>query len=264
MATIKFPIFCKASTVSVLEQALTEGILADIDRICWVYIIDDGTLAYVDPNKTIHKIKGNNKVVVKNVNVLPPITEGDSEILYVLDGIVYTFNGTEYKPSFYDVQIQVDALTTQIEGIDNRLEIAEMNIASQQETLANLGVTVSAIQTELADKADKTDTYTKDNIDVLLSTKADSDDVYGRNYLDNALATKADSDVVYNKQEMNTALGLKADKTDTYTKDDIDGMINVETSSGTISMAEYVNQSTTNAIQDSKNYTDQQIQIHFI
>lgn len=265
MAQLILPIFAKASTVSVLEQSLTEGVLKDIDRICWVYISDDGTLAYVDPDKNIFKIKGDNKVVVRRLNELPSVADGDSEVLYIVNDVVYTFDGTAYKPSFYNVQIEIDALKTQVESIDTRLDIAENNIFTMQETLTNLGVTINAIQAELSNKADKNDIYTKEDVNTLLATKADSEDVYGRSYIDNALANKADADLVYDKQEIDTALNLKADKSNIYTKEEIDGMVNVETSSGdVIPITEYVNQSTTDAVQSANDYTDQQIQIHFV
>lgn len=265
MATIKFPIFCKASDISVLEQALVDGVLMDIDRICFCYVVDDGTLAYVDPDKNIHKIKGDNKVVVQNFATLPSVSEGDTEVLYVVDDIVYTFNGSEYKPSFYKVKIELDALADQVASIDNRLEIAEMSIANQQEVLTNLGVTVNSVQAELTNKADKADTYTKTNVDTLLAQKADSDDVYRRNYIDNALSNKADSDAVYSIDEVNNLLDSKSDKSDTYTKDEIDAMTNVEISSGeTVSIAEYVDQSTDGAVQSANDYTDQQMTIQFI
>ena len=42
-------------------------------------------------------------------------------------------------------------------------------------------------------------------------------------------------------------------------------MVKVETGSGeTIPITEYVNQSATDAIQSANDYTDQQIQIHFV
>lgn len=265
MATIKIPIFAKASNISVLEQALTDGVLMDIDRICWAYISDDGTLAYVDPDKNIYKIKGDNKVVVRNLNALPSVSEGDTEVLYVVNDIVYTFNGEEYKPSFYNIQLEVDSLNNQVKSIDTRLDIAEINIMTMQETMNNLGVSIDAIQAELSNKADNNNVYSKETINTLLATKADSEDVYGRTYIDNALANKVDSDSVYDKQEINNALNLKADKSTTYTKEEIDRMVNVETSSGdTVTITEYVNQSTTGAVQSANDYTDQQIQIHFV
>ena len=266
MAQLILPIFAKASTVSVLEQALATGVLKDIDRICWVYIIDDGTLAYVDPDKQVYKIMGANKKLVNQLNSLPPVSEGDKEVLYVVDDIVYTFNGEEYKPTFYEVKIEVDALKTQVERIDTRLDIAETNIATQQETLANLGVSINAVQAELSNKADKDDVYTKNTIDTLLSLKADSDSVYSRTYLDNAFATKADADEVYSKSEVNAALNDKADKTDTYTKDEIDSKTTVVIP-GTvepITITEYVNHSASEAVQNANDYTDEQIKIHFV
>lgn len=265
MAQLSLPIFAKASTVSVLEQALTDGALKDIDRICWVYIVDDGTLAYVDPSKNIYKIKGDNKVVVQKLDELPSTSNGDSDVLYIVNDVVYTFNGTEYRPSFYNIQIEVDALRTQVESIDTRLDIAESNIVSVQEILTNLGVTVNAVQAELSNKADIDDVYSKETINTLLATKADTEDVYGRSYIDNALASKADSDDVYSKQEVDNGLNLKADRSNTYTKEEIDGMVNVETATGeTIPLSEYVNQSLAETIQNANDYTNQQMQISFI
>ena len=266
MAQLILPIFAKASTVSVLEQALATGVLKDIDRICWVYIIDDGTLAYVDPDKQVYKIMGANKKLVNQLNSLPPVSEGDKEVLYVVDDIVYTFNGEEYKPTFYEVKIEVDALKTQVERIDTRLDIAETNIATQQETLANLGVSINAVQAELSNKADKDDVYTKNATDTLLSLKADSDSVYSRTYLDNAFATKADADEVYSKSEVNAALNDKADKADTYTKDEIDSKTTVVIpgTAEPITITEYVNQSASEAVQNANDYTDEQIKIHFV
>ena len=264
MAQLILPIFARASTLSVLEQALTDGVFKDIDRICWCYIIDTGTLAYVDPNKQIHQIVGDNKVVVKRLSSLPPTSEGDSEVLYIVDDVVYTFDGTQYKPSFYEVKIEIDALKTQVEGIDTRLEIAEGNISSMGETLRNLGTSVDAVAAALADKADKDDVYTKTQTNDLLAEKADLDDVYSRSYIDTALNSKADSNSVYTKQEINTALNDKADKSNTYTKNEVDTMVNVETTSGSIPMAEYVDISTSTAVQNANDYTDQQLQLHFV
>lgn len=265
MAQLRLPIFAKASNVSVLEQALNGGVLQDIDRICWTFIVEEGILVYVDPDKQIHRIKGDNKVVVQKVDALPSVADGDTEVLYVLDDVVYTFNGTEFKPSFYEVKIELDALKTQVESIDTRLDITEGNVASLQETLANLGVTVNAVQAELTNKADKSDVYTKDNVDTLLATKADSADVYGRDYIDNALSGKADADEVYSKTEIDTALAKKADKEQVYTKSEVDAMVNVDIPGGeTITITQYVAQSSENAVQSANDYTDQAIALHFV
>lgn len=265
MAQLILPIFARASTVSVLEQALIDGALKDIDRICWCYIIDTGYLVYVDPEKQIHTIVGDNKISVQRVGQLPDVNEGDTEVLYIVNDVVYTFDGIQYKPTFYEVKIELDTLKTQVQGIDNRLEIAEENISSISETLTNLGVTVNAVQAELSNKANANDVYTKVQTDTLLEQKADSDDVYGRDYIDTVLSNKADADEVYSKNEMDTALNGKADKSNTYTKDEVDALTHVDVpGQEPVTITEYVNQSTEGAIQNAHDYTDQQLAIHFI
>lgn len=272
MPQLVLPIFARASTVSVLERSLTEGVLKDIDRICWCYIVDDGTLAYVDTSKNIHKIVGFNKKDVIRANTLPSVAEGDTATLYIVDNVVYTFDGTQYKPSFYEVKIELDTLSSQVDGIDNRLEIAESNIQSVRQTLIDLGVSVSSVQAELSNKANTNDVYNKTAVDDMLAEKANSEDVYNKSEIDTAfatvndtLATKADADSVYDKTEIDTALNLKADKADTYTKEEVDEKTHVEIPGGSsVSMVEYVDLSAQEAVQNANDYTDQQLAILFI
>lgn len=86
-------------------------------------------------------------------------------------------------------------------------ELGDINVAlgTINTTIAGLATTAALIA-GLALKADKSDTYTK-------------------NEINNALNTKADKIDTYTKTEVNTALALKADKSDTYTKTEVDNMI---------------------------------------
>lgn len=262
----KVPIFARASTLEVLEYALNNesGILYDLDRICYVYMIDSGELCYVDAEKNIYPIIGANKPLVLKVDALPPADEADEEVLYIYNNIVYIWTGTEYRPSFYEVAIQLDNLTAQLNNLENRVLINENNI---EDILSRLGVAegnISQMANEIQNKANISDVYTKAQADVLLDQKADSDDVYGRNYIDNALSNKADANEVYSKDEMDTALNGKADKSNTYTKDEVDALTHVEISGEPITITEYVNMSTEEAVQDAHDYTDQQLELRFV
>ena len=78
--------------------------------------------------------------------------------------------------------------------------------------------------TDISDKADKTDVYTKSQIDTKLSDKADKSNTYTKSQVDN-LIDNIDLDDYYNKSQIDTKLSDKADKTDTYTKTQVDNLI---------------------------------------
>lgn len=93
---------------------------------------------------------------------------------------------------------------------------------------------VHGVKTQLASKAnnsdvyDKTEVYTKSEVDTALAGKADSTDVYSISQVNSALAGKADDTVVSTLAEavgncattaaMNTALAGKADSANVYAK----------------------------------------------
>lgn len=83
-----------------IQAAIDNGILS---YPSYVYIRDEKKLAFIDQDNSINRIVGDNKESVINVTALPDVSEGDKSVLYILDGIVYTFNGTEYKPMYKDV-----------------------------------------------------------------------------------------------------------------------------------------------------------------
>lgn len=67
-------------------------------------------------------------------------------------------------------------------------------------------------------KADKSDTYTKTEVDTALALKADSSSVYTKTETDTALALKADEDSVYSKSEV-------YNKTETYSQAEVNQAI---------------------------------------
>ena len=79
---------------------------------------------------------------------------------------------------------------------------------SEDTTLLNL----------LNEKADKTTTYTKTEVNSLLTQKANADSVYTTIQTNNLLELKADKASTYTKTEVNSLLGAKANSSDVYTK----------------------------------------------
>jgi len=137
------------------------------------------------------------------------------EIFVVDQGVVTKVIANKYEPTqtyvVGDYVIYADKLyrcTTAIETPE-----AFDNTKWTNVKLAN---EVQTINEALPLKADKSDTYTKQEVDTALSVKANADDVTA------ALNLKADKSDTYTKEEVNTALADKADKSDTYTKTEVD------------------------------------------
>lgn len=267
MAMAKIPIFCRASTLDVLDHALhdEEGVLYSIEQIAYVFIEELGGLVYVDTAKQVHWLKASNKTTVELVDALPSADTADPEVLYIYNNIVYVWDETNkvFKPTFYEVLIQLDTLTTQLNNAEGRIAQLETDFISAEEAISILQGNITSIESNISD--------INSSITNLQNTKADSSDLVS---LQSVVDTKAD------KTEVN-ALGIivetkanatdvailqnsKADKADTYTKAEVDAMVNVETTSGTVPMVEYINTQSTTAVETANNYTDQQIAIHFV
>lgn len=263
----KIPAFARASSLEVLENALYNeaGALFDLERICYVFLDDGEKFVYVDPNKQIHLINGNNKLVVQRVDELPPTTEADSEVLYIYDNVVYLWDSVNnlYKPTFYEVAIQIDNLTTQLNNAEGRIAQLETDFISAEEAISILQGNVTSIESNISD--------INSSITNLQNTKADASDLTA---LSNVVDTKADKtevnalgiivDSKANATDVAILQNSKADKADTYTKAEVDAMVNVETTSGTVPIVEYVNTQSNTAVETANDYTDQQIAIHFV
>ena len=85
-----------------IQAAVDSGVLK---YPSYVYIRDEKKLAFIDQDYSINRIVGDNKESVVNVDVLPNVKDADKNILYILDGIVYTFDGTEFKSMYKEVSL---------------------------------------------------------------------------------------------------------------------------------------------------------------
>ena len=115
----------------------------------------------------------------------------------------------------------VDEFKKQSDSFDYLLtlkaNVSDMNIALSGKANA------SAMTLALNGKADKSNTYTKSEINSYLNLKADKSTTYTKTETDTIINNIPTS---YTKTEINNYLNLKADKSATYTKTETDTIIN--------------------------------------
>ena len=85
-----------------IQAAVDSGVLT---YPSYVYIRDEKKLAFIDQDSSINRIVGDNKECIINVDILPDVKAADVNTLYILDGIVYTFDGTEFKSMYKEVSL---------------------------------------------------------------------------------------------------------------------------------------------------------------
>ena len=90
----------------------------------WVYVRDKTMMAFIDQDKSINLIEGNNKSVI-NVSELPDISEAKQDVLYIFNGIVYTFDGTDFNQMYKDVTAELEQIKEQIEALTGRVATLE-------------------------------------------------------------------------------------------------------------------------------------------
>ncbi len=111
-----------------------------------------GRLAFVDQNNVLKYIVGDEakKQVVK-VESLPEV--GDVEVLYIMEGIVYVFNGEEYVPAYKDHSDELNALTQRVVALEtssadvvSRVETLETEVGSIGDQIESLEAKIDAIE----------------------------------------------------------------------------------------------------------------------
>lgn len=105
-----------------IQTAVDNGILK---YPSYVFIRDECKLAFIDQDLSINRIKGDNDKSVINVTELPDISEASEDVLYILNGIIYTFNGTEFIPTYKDVTEELEQIKAQVEELTGRITTLE-------------------------------------------------------------------------------------------------------------------------------------------
>lgn len=101
-----------------IQSAVDTGVLT---YPSYVYIRDENKLAFIDQDASINRIVGDNEEQVVKVDALPDISEAKENVLYIFDGIVYVFNGTEFVPMYKDVSEELEQLKTDLMNLTDRV-----------------------------------------------------------------------------------------------------------------------------------------------
>lgn len=112
--------FFAADSLEILKSAITNG---TVSYPAYVFIRDaegdsSGQLMYIDKNNTVKQVKNESKKQVVNVDSLPDISDGDNEVLYICNGVVYTFNGEKFIPAYKDCTSEIEELTEKISALE--------------------------------------------------------------------------------------------------------------------------------------------------
>jgi hypothetical protein len=100
--------------------------------------------------------------------------------------------------------------------------------------------TALGLKANSADVYAKTETYTRTEVDYALGLKANASNVYTKSEtytkteVDTALGLKANSADVYTKTEVDTALGLKANASNVYTKTEVDTALGLKANASNV------------------------------
>lgn len=136
-----------------IESKVLAAIGSKVNYPAYVFVRDEeasatGRLAFVDQNNVLRYIRGENKQQVVNTTALPDVAEGDVEVIYIVDGVMYVFNGTEYK-SINSISIE------EFEALEERLENLETSSTDFSDKVSSLEEEISAIDEQLASLEEK-------------------------------------------------------------------------------------------------------------
>lgn len=134
-----------------IESKVLAAIGTKVQYPAYVFVRDEetsttGRLAFVDQNNVLKYIRGENKQYVVNVDALP--TDGDVEVLYIYEGIVYVFDGENYNPMYKDHTEELKDLTDRVDA----LEDADVEISGKITDLETETATISEYISDLEDK----------------------------------------------------------------------------------------------------------------
>ena len=149
------PLFVAGKETSIIAAVAPGGVLHDLDGIAYGFAKDTNRCCYITLDHEIQWMIGANKPLVQKVNSLP--TEGDPEVLYIMNGTVYSWDAENsmWVPTYQDITEQLSAVTELV----NSLSEVVTDLTTQVSELPTVdmvnGVVASGVQSakEYADDA---------------------------------------------------------------------------------------------------------------
>lgn len=132
-------VFYSANSIESIKTGIAIG-LVSYPAYCFIRSADDetvGQLAFIDKGNVVKMIKGDTKQQVVYVDELPDVSEGDSDVLYVVGTICYKFDGEKF------VSLGVDH-TADIKDLDSRITTLEESTGEMADKIKTLEETVGS------------------------------------------------------------------------------------------------------------------------
>lgn len=115
-----YPIFA-AGTEQKIIAALGAG---TIKYPAYVFNRDNNHFCFVDEGGILKDIVGDNPTQVEFVSELPTVDDANTETLYIYNGLVYTFDGENFKPTYQDVSADIEALSERVTALEGKPSLA--------------------------------------------------------------------------------------------------------------------------------------------
>lgn len=181
-----------------------------VSHPAYVFVRDNidsttGRLAFIDKNNEVKFIRGENKQVIVRVDVLPSIENADSEVIYIVAGkTAYVFDGEQFNSLGNDHTAEIEALTTKVVELEDRIDTSEHLYERLQYEIADTpeGTLIDYRDSEIRIMCPVNAVFTKQSVGaggdansyyMTFKTFAPSDDAVG--YIEH-LGDKVDSEIL--------------------------------------------------------------------
>ncbi len=141
MATL--PLFA-AGASNKISSAIDQGVLK---YPSYVFCTDTKHFVFIDKNGEQQKIVGDNPQQVEFVTELPSSADAKSDVLYVMNGQVYTYNADTQtvEPSYSDQSATITALQEQVSELDDKVTANEEKVTTLESQVTTLEQNVTNI-----------------------------------------------------------------------------------------------------------------------
>ena len=143
MATL--PIFGAGNYENILK-AISQG---TISYPAWMYCRDEKKLGFVERDGSFVLMKGDNKEQVVYLDKLPEISDGDTEVLYIVGTICYKFDGSKFVMLGKDHTAELEALTERVSNLESKTTNLETKVTELESKVVDLETKTDELDTKV-------------------------------------------------------------------------------------------------------------------